>query len=86
MCNLYRMTKAPDEVARLFNVRLGQFGNAGGDVYPGYPGLVVAGGQLRSTVCIQHRGAFASVLQRAHNRRRADAFNPASVSRVTGSH
>lgn len=48
MCNLYRMTKAPDEVARLFNVRLGQIGNAGGEVYPGYPGLVVADGELRS--------------------------------------
>ena len=50
MCNLYRMTKAPDEVARLFNVQLGQIGNAGGEVYPGYPGLVVAGGELRSMV------------------------------------
>ncbi len=50
MCNLYRMTKAPDEVARLFKVRVGQIGNAGGEVYPGYPGLVVAGGELRSMV------------------------------------
>ena len=46
MCNLYRMTKAPDEVARLFDVRPGQIGNAGGEVYSGYPGLVVAGGEL----------------------------------------
>jgi putative SOS response-associated peptidase YedK len=48
MCNLYRMTKAGDEVARLFNARLAQVGNAGGEVYPGYPGLVVASGELRS--------------------------------------
>ncbi len=48
MCNLYRMTKSTDEVARLFNVTEGQVGNAGGEVYPGYPGLVVAGGELRS--------------------------------------
>lgn len=50
MCNLYRMTKTPDEVARLFDARLGQVGNAGGEVYPGYPGLIVAGGELRSMV------------------------------------
>ena len=48
MCNLYRMTKGVDEVARLFSAGVGQVGNAGGDVYPGYPGLVMAGGELRS--------------------------------------
>ena len=48
MCNLYRMTKGVDEVARLFSAVVGQVGNAGGDVYPGYPGLVVANGELRS--------------------------------------
>lgn len=48
MCNLYRMTKGVDEVARLFSSGVGQVGNAGGDVYPGYPGLVMAGGELRS--------------------------------------
>jgi putative SOS response-associated peptidase YedK len=48
MCNLYRMTKAVSEVANLFSARLGSVGNAGGEVYPGYPGLVVAGGELRS--------------------------------------
>jgi putative SOS response-associated peptidase YedK len=50
MCNLYRMTKATDEVARLFNAKAGSIGNAATEVYPGYPGLVVAGGQLRSMV------------------------------------
>ena len=50
MCNLYRMTKATAEVARLLIVPLGQIGNAGGEVYPGYPGLVVAGGGLHSMV------------------------------------
>lgn len=49
MCNLYRMTKGADEVARLFGVVAGQVGNVGGgNVYPGHPGLVVAGGELRS--------------------------------------
>jgi putative SOS response-associated peptidase YedK len=42
------MTKAPDEVAKLFGASLTRIGNAaGGEVYPGYPGLVVAGGELR---------------------------------------
>lgn len=52
MCNLYRMTKASAEVARLFRVDdlLGG-ANLGAEVYPGYPGAVVArsetGGALR---------------------------------------
>lgn len=50
MCNLYRMTKAHAEVARLFNASLGSVGNVGEEVYPGYPGLVVARGELRSMV------------------------------------
>jgi len=50
MCNLYRMTKAPDEVARMFDVSAGQTGNAGGEIYPGYPGYVAAQGQLRQMV------------------------------------
>lgn len=51
MCNLYRMTKSTAEVANLFKAVTGEVGNAGGgDVYPGYPGLVVANGELRSMV------------------------------------
>ena len=48
MCNLYRMTKNADEVARLFGAQPGSIGNAVEEIYPGYPGLVVAGGTLRS--------------------------------------
>lgn len=48
MCNLYRMTKGHAEVARLFTASLGSTGNVGEEVYPGYPGLVVAQGELRS--------------------------------------
>lgn len=48
MCNLYRVRKSADEVARLFGAAVGKVGNAGGEIYPGYPGLVVAGGELRS--------------------------------------
>ncbi len=51
MCNLYRLTKPNHEVAHLFDAIVGQVGNAGmGEVYPGYSGLVVAGGELRSMV------------------------------------
>lgn len=48
MCNLYRMTKGTAEVAALFDAVEGAGGaNFGAEVYPGYPGLVVAGGAVR---------------------------------------
>jgi putative SOS response-associated peptidase YedK len=48
MCNLYRMTKARAEVARWFEaVDEAGGANFGDEVYPGYPGLVVADGALR---------------------------------------
>lgn len=50
VCNLYRMTRAPDEVARLFGSTAGSTGNFASEVYPGYPGLIVANGELRSMV------------------------------------
>ena len=49
MCNLYRMTKNTDEVAKWFDAIAAQGGaNFGEEVYPGYPGLVVAEGQVKS--------------------------------------
>ena len=48
MCNLYRMTKGTDEVARWFGTASVQAGNAASEVYPGYPGLVFARDELRS--------------------------------------
>lgn len=47
MCNLYRMNRATTEVANLFRA-VAEASNAPGEVYPGYPGLVVAEGHLRS--------------------------------------
>lgn len=48
MCNLYRMTKGVDEIAHLFDA-VAQVGtNFAAEVYPGYPGLVVAEGRTRS--------------------------------------
>jgi putative SOS response-associated peptidase YedK len=48
MCNLYRMTKNTDEIAHLFDA-IPDFGaNYGEEVYPGYPGLVVADGKARA--------------------------------------
>ena len=48
MCNLYRMTKSASEVANLFSVSEGQNSNAGGEVYPGYPGMVIADGAVET--------------------------------------
>ena len=47
MCNLYRMTKATAEIAHLFGARAEQGANFANEVYPGYPGLVVAEGEAR---------------------------------------
>ena len=78
MCNLYRMTKAPDEVARLFSARVGQIGNAGGEVYPGYPGLVVAAGELRSMTWgfpLKLKGARPGSKPKPVNNTRADKLD-----------
>ena len=48
MCNLYRMTKGTQEVARLFAVEPDLAANYAAEVYPGYPGLVVAEGRARA--------------------------------------
>ena len=50
MCNLYRMTKAQAEVAQLFNATPRAQLNTAEEVYPGYPGMVVADGEVRSMV------------------------------------
>ena len=46
MCNLYRLSKGPAEIAKLFGVEADPPGNAGEMVYPGYPGLIVAEGRV----------------------------------------
>ena len=48
MCNLYRMTKGTAEVANLFKVEADEAANYAQEVYPGYPGLVVADGAARA--------------------------------------
>ncbi|PLK26549.1 SOS response-associated peptidase [Novosphingobium sp. TH158] len=48
MCNLYRMTKGTQEVAKLFAVEARQGINVAAELYPGFPGMVVAEGQLRA--------------------------------------
>ena len=50
ICNLYRMTKATAEIAKLFRATPNARANLGSEVYPGYPGLVVADGQARSMI------------------------------------
>ena len=48
MCNLYRMTKNATEVAKLFAVDADQGANVASELYPGYPGLVIAEGRVRA--------------------------------------
>jgi putative SOS response-associated peptidase YedK len=48
MCNLYRMTKGTDEVARLFGAIADPGANFAAEVYPGYPGLVIAEGRAQA--------------------------------------
>ena len=48
MCNLYRMTKGTQEVARIFAVEPDLAANYGAEVYPGYPGLVIGEGRARA--------------------------------------
>lgn len=49
MCNLYRMTKPASEVAAWFAaVEAAAGSNFATELYPGYPGLVVEGGRLRT--------------------------------------
>ena len=48
MCNLYRLASGPQEVARLFGVEADNGINIAAEVYPGYPGLVVANGRAQA--------------------------------------
>jgi len=48
MCNLYRMTRGADEVARLFAVDADPGANFAHEVYPGFAGLVAAQGRARA--------------------------------------
>jgi putative SOS response-associated peptidase YedK len=48
MCNLYRMTRTVDEIAHLFDAVPDRGANFGEEVYPGYPGLVIAEGRARA--------------------------------------
>lgn len=48
MCNLYRMTRSVDEIAQLFDAIPDRGANFGEEVYPGYPGLVIAEGRART--------------------------------------
>lgn len=48
MCNLYRMTDTTAEIANLFGVDADEQANYAAEVYPGYPGLVVAEGRAQA--------------------------------------
>jgi putative SOS response-associated peptidase YedK len=48
VCNLYRLKGHIEEVAGLFNAQASPGANFGEEVYPGYPGVVVAEGVART--------------------------------------
>jgi putative SOS response-associated peptidase YedK len=48
MCNLYRMTAPAQAVGHLFGAKVEPGANFGEEVYPGYPGLVIANGEART--------------------------------------
>lgn len=50
MCNLYRLTRSAEAIAKLFGAPAMPGLNVAEELYPGYPGLVVAEGQTRSMV------------------------------------
>ena len=80
MCNLYRMTKNSDEVAQWFDVQnAAGRANLSAEIYPGYPGLVIAGGSLRQMhwgFPLQMKGARGQVLKpRPVNNARSDKLS-----------
>lgn len=48
MCNLYKMKATIAEVANLFRSDFDAGANFGAEVYPGYPGLIIAEGKART--------------------------------------
>ncbi|MCJ2180809.1 SOS response-associated peptidase [Novosphingobium album (ex Hu et al. 2023)] len=48
MCNLYKLTAPAQAIARMFDVEAADRANVGEEVYPGYPGMVIAEGTCRT--------------------------------------
>ena len=71
MCNLYKMSRSVDEVAHFFDaiaqdMGVAPAGNAPEEIYPGYPGLVLADGTLQQMVWgfpLQRKGAKGQPLK-----------------------
>lgn len=76
MCNLYRMSRSAAEVAHLFDSEVGQVGNAGGEVYPGYPAMVVTAQDTGRRVEAMHWG-FPLVQK---SKRTGEPLNPRPVN------
>jgi putative SOS response-associated peptidase YedK len=77
MCNLYRLSSSRTEVANFFDLEeTAAAGNAPNEIYPGYPGLVVARGEVRQMVWgfpLPQRGASGQPLKpKPVNNARAD--------------
>lgn len=67
MCNLYKLKASPAEIGDFFDAEVEGFSaNMAGEVYPGYPSAVVAGGQLQSMnwgFPLQRKGAKGQALK-----------------------
>ena len=80
MCNLYRMSASRSEVAAFFDTFAdGSNDNTPEDIYPGYPGLVLAEGQVRQMVWgfpLHRKGAKGQPLKpRPVNNTRSENFD-----------
>lgn len=66
MCNLYRLTKNADEIAKLFDAVSETGSNAGGEIYPGYSGIVLRSGKVETMTWgfpLQRKGAKGQPLK-----------------------
>jgi putative SOS response-associated peptidase YedK len=48
VCNLYRLNRSVAEVANMFRTAVPEGLNYAEEVYPGYKGIVIAGGEVRA--------------------------------------
>jgi len=87
MCNLYRMTKPNSEVARWFDA-IDQLGGAnfGDEVFPGYPGAVVADGALVSMTWGSRSAARARRGSRSSPSWRSFTLDPSPPSNYVRPH
>lgn len=81
MCNLYKMTKTTSEVAKWFEaVDAARGSNFAEELFPGSPGLVIAGGEIRSMIwgfplVLKSKKTGAPLKPKAVNNTRSDKLD-----------